>query len=71
MDTLGFLMMAHMTDPEGLLGQARPMEGYEVNCISCADSGGDMLPGRLLAGLPGMIKRCFDRPGRVSAQVAL
>ena len=43
-DTIGFLMMAHMTPPEALLAQARLMESYGANCIYCTDSAGHMLP---------------------------
>jgi len=43
-DTIGFLMMAHMTPPEALLGQAKLMESYGANCIYCTDSAGYMLP---------------------------
>src|SRR5690242_1162599 len=35
LDTVGFLMMAHMLDPEGLARQARLMEDYGANCIYC------------------------------------
>lgn len=44
LDTVGFLMMAHMTPPEALLAQARLMESYGANCVYCTDSAGTMLP---------------------------
>jgi 4-hydroxy-2-oxovalerate/4-hydroxy-2-oxohexanoate aldolase len=40
MDTVGFLMMAHMTSPENILKQALLMESYGANCIYCTDSAG-------------------------------
>ncbi|HMT64508.1 MAG TPA: 4-hydroxy-2-oxovalerate aldolase [Ottowia sp.] len=44
MDTVGFLMMAHMNSAEGLVKQARLMEGYGANCIYVTDSAGYLLP---------------------------
>ena len=44
LDTVGFLMMAHMVSPEDLLTQGKLMESYGANCIYCTDSAGYMLP---------------------------
>ncbi|MDB2364588.1 4-hydroxy-2-oxovalerate aldolase [Luminiphilus sp.] len=44
LDTVGFLMMAHMIDSQALVEQALLMESYGANCIYCTDSAGYMLP---------------------------
>lgn len=44
MDTVGFLMMAHMVPAEKILEQALLMESYGANCLYCTDSAGYMLP---------------------------
>ncbi len=44
LDTVGFLMMAHMAEPEQLLEQLRLMEDYGANCVYITDSAGYMLP---------------------------
>ncbi|TRZ69393.1 MAG: 4-hydroxy-2-oxovalerate aldolase [Comamonadaceae bacterium] len=51
LDTVGFLMMAHMASPEKLVSQALLMESYGANCIYVTDSAGYMLPEDVTASL--------------------
>jgi 4-hydroxy-2-oxovalerate/4-hydroxy-2-oxohexanoate aldolase len=44
LDTVGFLMMAHMIEAEELLKQLQLMESYGANCVYITDSAGYMLP---------------------------
>lgn len=44
LDTVGFLMMAHMIEADELLEQLKLMESYGANCVYITDSAGYMLP---------------------------
>jgi 4-hydroxy-2-oxovalerate/4-hydroxy-2-oxohexanoate aldolase len=44
LDTVGFLMMAHMIPADELVKQLQLMESYGANCVYITDSAGYMLP---------------------------
>src|SRR5262249_22681203 len=48
-DTVGFLMMAHMSPPAALLAQAKLMEAYGAHAIYITDSAGALLPDEVTA----------------------
>jgi len=54
LDTVGFLMMAHMSSPDALVVQAKLMEGYGANCIYVTDSAGYMLPDDVTARISAL-----------------
>ena len=58
-DTVGFLMMAHMSEPEALLEQAKLMQSYGANCIYITDSAGHMLPHDVTARI-GLLRTQLD-----------
>lgn len=44
LEVVGFLMMSHMLDPQGLVEQALKMESYGADVVVLADSAGAMMP---------------------------
>jgi 4-hydroxy-2-oxovalerate/4-hydroxy-2-oxohexanoate aldolase len=54
LDTVGFLMMAHMQEPEALARQGKLLEGYGANCVYCTDSAGYLLPDQVQARIEAL-----------------
>jgi 4-hydroxy 2-oxovalerate aldolase len=55
MEAVGFLMMAHMNTPEGLLEQARLMQSYGADTIYFADSAGALTTNGVRARVAEMV----------------
>lgn len=77
LDTVGFLMMAHMASTDKLIEQAKLMVSYGANCIYCTDSAGYMLPdevtekiGALRQELPSNIELGFHGHHNMAMGVA-
>ncbi len=54
MDTTGFLMMAHLNSPEGIVAQGKLMESYGAQTVYVTDSAGTMLPEDVRAQVGGL-----------------
>lgn len=54
MDTVGFLMMAHMVPAETLVQQAKLMESYGAECVYVTDSAGALLPSQCVERVRAM-----------------
>lgn len=60
LDTVGFLMMAHMVTPEKLLEEASKMVSYGAKTIYATDSAGYMLPDDVSARIKALKKEFGD-----------
>lgn len=58
LDTVGFLMMAHMASPEKIVEQGALMESYGAACVYVTDSAGYMLPRDVTARV-GSLRRAL------------
>ena len=54
MDTAGFMMMAHLNSPEGIVEQGLLMESYGAQTIYVTDSAGYLLPDDVRARIGGL-----------------
>jgi 4-hydroxy-2-oxovalerate/4-hydroxy-2-oxohexanoate aldolase len=59
-ETVGFLMMAHMLEPEALARQAKILEDFGAEIVYCTDSAGAMLPDDVTARIGAL--RAHLRP---------
>lgn len=64
LEAVGFLMMAHMVEPDELLEQAKLMESYGADCVYVVDSAGAMT-------IDGARRRVATLKGGLDCQVGL
>jgi 4-hydroxy 2-oxovalerate aldolase len=60
LDTVGFLMLSHMTEPEELARQAAIMAEAGANCVYVVDSAGALLPDGVAARVEALRGRLDD-----------
>lgn len=77
MDTVGFLMLSHMTEPRVLAAQAKLMADSGANCVYIVDSAGALLPEQvaqrveaLRAALPSEVQVGFHGHNNLALGVA-
>lgn len=56
MEVVGFLMMAHMVEPEKLVEQAKLMESYGADVVYATDSAGALLPNEVTERIELLVK---------------
>lgn len=56
MEVVGFLMMAHMAEPDKLLEQAKLMESYGADIVYATDSAGALLPDEVTERIELLVK---------------
>lgn len=56
MEVVGFLMMAHMAEPDKLLEQAQLMESYGADIVYATDSAGALLPKEVTERIELLVK---------------
>ena len=54
METVGFLMMSHMAEPEKIVEQAKLMESYGADIVYVVDSAGALLPNQVTTRIKAM-----------------
>ena len=56
MFVVGFLMMAHMSQPEAIIQEARKMESYGADYINLADSAGYLMPSEVGGRISALVE---------------